>query len=109
MREYSESVEKKYKEWNDKYIVPHGYEFQLKTMFELEEQFRETPKEDVKTKKDILEMIQHINGRMQRFDERKKTEYNINADGVIISCDINLKEIADKIYNIYKDLIKTKF
>ena len=71
MREYNEYVEDKFKEWNNKFEIPYGYEFQLKTMFELEEQFRETPKENVKTKRDILDMINRIYYSMYRLKEKK--------------------------------------
>ena len=64
MKKYSDYVENKFKEWNEKFDVPYGCEFQLKTMFELEEQFMEQSKEDIKTKQDILRMIQDLHTRM---------------------------------------------
>ena len=71
MSKYSKYVNDKFKEWNKKFEIPYGYDFQLKTMFELEEQFKEQPKENVKTKRDILDMIHKIYYNMNRLKERK--------------------------------------
>ena len=71
MREYGKYIEDKYKEWNDKFEIPYMAEFQIKTMFELEEQFREQPKENVKTKRDILDMINKIYYSICRLKEKK--------------------------------------
>lgn len=108
MKTYSESVESKYREWKEKYNIPDRYEFQLKTMFELEEQFQEQPRENVKTKKDILDMIQNISGRLpgNLFEEKKKEEYKPYKQKFKILVVTKDKDI--NLFNLFEDLLKEK-
>ena len=116
MREYSEYVESKFIEWNNKYDIPEYFEFQLKTMFELEEQFREQPKENVKTKQDILRMIQDLHGRLQfRIKENKEIKdkvYSIklinneNNEEIIDIINHNIKYLKSVYLGKGKDIIK---
>jgi hypothetical protein len=116
VREYSEYVESKFIEWNNKYDIPEYFEFQLKTMFELEEQFREQPKENVKTKQDILRMIQDLHGRLQfRIKENKEIKdkvYSIklinneNNEEIIDIINHNIKYLKSVYLGKGKDIIK---
>jgi hypothetical protein len=101
VREYSNYVESKFIEWNKKFEIPYGYEFHLKTMFELEEQFREQPKENVKTKYDILRMIQDIYNRMSRFKERELNFKEEPCDNCIFTSKVENIEIYNDYINIY--------
>lgn len=99
VREYSEYVISKYNEWTIKYNIPEHMEFELKTMFELEEQFRNQPLENVKTKRDILDMIMHINGRFQGklFEKKKDDILNtiLDIEGINIKIYCNKKSYSE--------------
>ena len=57
----TEYIEEKFAFWNEKYNIPYNSVFIIRSLFELEYQFMMTPLEHVKTKRDILDMIQKIN------------------------------------------------
>jgi len=69
-----EYIEEKCKLWNDIYLIPCDMGFMIRSMFELEYQFMTTPQEDVKTKKDILDMIHKISQSTRLKPQIKCTE-----------------------------------
>ena len=64
MKDFSESVERQFSEWNKKYEIPEHMEFQIKTMFELQEEYRSIPVEYTKRKRDVLEMIMKLQDKL---------------------------------------------
>ena len=69
-----EYIEEKCKLWNDIYLIPCDMGLMIRSMFELEYQFMTTPQEDVKTKKDILDMIHKISQSTRLKPQIKCTE-----------------------------------
>ena len=94
-------VVNKFGEWKNRYDIPDHEDFNLKMLFSLEKQYIDTPEEHIKTKRDILSMINSIKNRMsyKYFDEKtEKTEDIKNKDKKIILVvteddDKNLREI----------------
>lgn len=69
-----EYVVEKCKLWNDIYIIPCDMGFIIRAMFELEYQFMTTPQEDLKTKREILDMIHKISQYTRLKPQIKCTE-----------------------------------
>lgn len=67
----------RFKELDDKYIIPDNFKFLVKAMCDLEEQFDNTESKNVKTKNDILNMIVNIQKSLPDF-RYKNNGYNKN-------------------------------
>lgn len=109
MREYSEYVENKFNDWINKYEIPEHMEFELKSLFDLEEQFRNQPPENVKTKDILLNMIMRINGRFNGKLFERKTKIVKPDIYVVIAVNSNAKELYQLFYHVFEEQIKHQY
>jgi hypothetical protein len=63
----SENVENKFKEWKARYKFEDFYDFNVKSLLQLQEQFEQCDPEHVRTKKDLLDMILRLQGNLPRL------------------------------------------
>ena len=62
MSEKTERIEREFVKWQEEYEIPCSDEFQVKTLLELQDEYKETPKESntVRTRENLLRMIQDL-------------------------------------------------
>lgn len=101
---YSESVEKKYQEYMDKYEIPEYYEFQLKTLLSLQEEYNEATKktpEHTKSRESLLHMIQRMQLPLNVLKERNENIVKISIEEFCYYVDKPfIKELWDEYQSI---------
>ncbi|WP_206459346.1 hypothetical protein [Anaerovorax sp. IOR16] len=82
MENFNERAEREYKEWNERYIIPHDKEFQVKTLLKLQAEYNNTEcnSSTTLTRRDLLEMIT----RLQR-DLKFEKKYEVGKS-MYVSC-----------------------
>jgi hypothetical protein len=63
--ERAERIEREYKKWEEKYEIPFEQEFEVRTIIELQDEFRSVPEDHTKRRSEIINMITHLKGRIR--------------------------------------------
>ena len=105
----NEYVEQKYNKWKEKYDIPDYEEFMLKSMFDLEHQYNNTPDEHIKTKSDILRTINDIKKDCNfKYSKSQKIE-NIDKNIILIVTDNDDRYLREIFYDMLgKEVINYK-
>jgi hypothetical protein len=99
MRELTreEYVESELKKWKEEYIIRFDQEFLVKSMLELQYQYRNIPDEHVKTKNDLMRLI------TQTMHELR-LKPNLNKDGFKILVIAKDDDQAVRTYNMFQKM-----
>ncbi|RNB59375.1 hypothetical protein EDM57_04325 [Brevibacillus gelatini] len=67
-------VQEQFNLWNEKFNIPFEHEYELKKYFELQHQYDNTPDEHVKTKRELLDMMNKLKYHLPRLKPKLNNE-----------------------------------
>lgn len=94
-------VESELTKWKENYIVRHEHEFSLRAMLELQYQFKNTPDDHVKAKKDLIDTIQRI-----LLNLRLKPTLNTKQFKVLVV--VNNSQQKVHMYNMFQKMFESQ-
>lgn len=100
---YSESVEKKFQEWKEKYEIPEHQEFNYKTLIALQGEYAEISRlqpDHTKRRMELLHMIERVQRELKFKKIEKKNKEKIK---VLIACRANDIEV---IHSMIEDMLR---
>lgn len=95
-------VESELNKWRESYVVKPEQEFMLKSMFELQYQFKITPDDHVRTKKDLIETIQRIMNNLRLVPVLNKDRFKVL---VMVNNDHEKVRVYDMFQKMFIDII----
>jgi hypothetical protein len=60
------NVDKKFEDWKKRFEFPDFYDFNIRALLQLQEDFESCPPDHVKTKRELLDMIVKIQNSLPR-------------------------------------------
>ncbi|WP_137743409.1 hypothetical protein [Robertmurraya siralis] len=103
---YSESretyVERELNNWKENYIVRPEQEFLLKSMFELQHQYKITPDEHVKAKRDLIYTIQDVMRSLKLVPVLNKDRFKVL---VVVDSDYEKVRVYEMFQKMFADKI----
>lgn len=98
-------VESQLAKWRESYIVKPEQEFMLKAMFELQYQYKNTPDDHIKTKRDLIEAVQRIMSSLKLVPALSKDRFKVL---VIVNDDIDQVKVYEMFQKMFVDRIPLK-
>lgn len=80
--ERAERIESEYKKWEEKYHIPFDQEFEIRTIIDLEDEFKSITPEHTKRRDDVIKMISHLKGRLNLKENSDSQKAMVMVSGL---------------------------